>query len=138
MKKSELRKLVLEVMAGGYEQDEQGNLVPHSDKFDSTKLSSILTKIAKRHPEEEEPISEEITNVENIVITYTSAGRFYSVKVDGTKLPGFDAAKEFIKNHTGLELPSTNGFPNNEVVDQIIDALRAKGIDASESEMDVS
>jgi hypothetical protein len=134
MKKSELRKLVLEVMAGGYEQDEQGNLVPHSDKFDSTKLSSILTKIAKRRPEDEEPISEEITDVKNVVITYTSPGRFYSVKVDGVKLPGFDAAKEFIKNHTGLELPSTN----SEVVDEIIDALKAKGIDARESEMDVS
>lgn len=61
MKKSELRKLVLEVMAGGYEPDEQGNLVPHSDKFDSTKLSSILLKVAKRRPEEEgqEAINEE-------------------------------------------------------------------------------
>jgi len=53
MKKSQLRKLVLEVMAGGYEPDEQGNLVPHNDKFDSTKLSSILLKVAKRRPEEE-------------------------------------------------------------------------------------
>jgi hypothetical protein len=46
MKKSELRKLVLEVM-GGYEPDGKGNLVRHSDKFDSTKLSNILMKVAK-------------------------------------------------------------------------------------------
>jgi len=46
MKKSELRKLVLEVM-GGYEPDGKGNLVRHNDKFDSTKLSNILMKVAK-------------------------------------------------------------------------------------------
>ncbi len=69
----------------------------------------------------------------DVVITYTSAGRFYSVKVDGEKLPGSDAAKEFIKIHTGLELPNIN----SEVVDEIIDALKAKGIDARESEMDI-
>ena len=35
----------------GYEKKD-GKLVPHSDKFDSTKLSSILTRIAKDRPEE--------------------------------------------------------------------------------------
>lgn len=35
----------------GYERKD-GKLVPHSDKFDSTKLSSILTRIAKDRPEE--------------------------------------------------------------------------------------
>lgn len=49
MKKSELRELVREIV-GGYEPDGKGNLVPHSDKFDSTKLSSILTKVAKGQP----------------------------------------------------------------------------------------
>ena len=51
MKKSQLRQLVLEAI-GGYE-NKDGKLVPHSDKFDSTKLSSILTAIAKGRPEEE-------------------------------------------------------------------------------------
>jgi len=37
----------------GYERKD-GKLVPHSDKFNSTKLSSILTRIAKERPEEEE------------------------------------------------------------------------------------
>jgi hypothetical protein len=36
----------------GYERKD-GKLVPHSDKFDSTKLSSILTRIAKDRPEED-------------------------------------------------------------------------------------
>lgn len=35
----------------GYERKD-GKLVPHSDKFDSSKLSSILTRIAKDRPEE--------------------------------------------------------------------------------------
>lgn len=37
----------------GYERKD-GKLVPHTDKFNSTKLSSILTRIAKERPEEEE------------------------------------------------------------------------------------
>jgi len=52
MKKSQLRHLVLEAMAGGYEKKD-GKLVPHYDRFDSTKLSSILTAIAKGRPEED-------------------------------------------------------------------------------------
>ena len=46
MKKSELRELVREIV-GGYEPDGKGNLVRHNDKFDSTKLSDILMKVAK-------------------------------------------------------------------------------------------
>ena len=52
MKKSELKKLVLEAI-GGYE-NKDGKLVPHSDKFDNTKLSSILMRVAKGRPEEED------------------------------------------------------------------------------------
>jgi len=55
MKKSELRELVREIV-GGYEPDGQGNLVRHNDKFDSTKLSSLLKGIVNRG---EKPIKEE-------------------------------------------------------------------------------
>ena len=54
MKRSQLRELIKEVMAKGFEPDEEGNLVPHNDDFTSTKLSDILLKVAKRRPEEEE------------------------------------------------------------------------------------
>ena len=143
MKKSELRKLVLEVMIGGYEVGEEGKLVPHNDKFDSTKLSSILLKVAKRRPEEEEvedveSISEEATDVKNVEISYVyPGGRFYGVRVDGNKLPGFDASRDFIKDLTGLELPTRAYFDDKEILD-IVDALKAKGIQATSSEMDVS
>jgi hypothetical protein len=53
MKRSQLREIVLEAMAGGYVKGRDGKLVPHYDKFDSTKLSSILTQIVKGRPEEE-------------------------------------------------------------------------------------
>jgi hypothetical protein len=52
MKKSQLRKLIREVV-GGYESDGKGNLVRHNDKFDSTKLSNILMKVAKGPAKEE-------------------------------------------------------------------------------------
>ena len=51
MKKSDLKKIVLEAMQGYEKKD--GKLVPHSDKFDSTKLSSILTRIAKGNSQED-------------------------------------------------------------------------------------
>jgi hypothetical protein len=53
MKKSELRELVKEAMQGYEKKD--GKLVPHSDKFDSTKLSNILMRIAKSKPEGGDP-----------------------------------------------------------------------------------
>jgi hypothetical protein len=50
MKKSELKELVREIV-GGFEPDGEGNLVRHNDKFDSTKLNSILKKIVDRDSE---------------------------------------------------------------------------------------
>ena len=52
MKKSELKELVREIV-GGYEPDGKGNLVRHNDKFDSTKLNSILKKIVDRDGEKD-------------------------------------------------------------------------------------
>ena len=54
MKKSQLLQIIREAI-GGYEKKD-GKLVPHSDKFNSTKLSSILTAIAKGRPEEGDPV----------------------------------------------------------------------------------
>lgn len=50
MKRSELKELVREIV-GGFEPDGKGNLVRHNDKFDSTKLNSILKKIVDRDSE---------------------------------------------------------------------------------------
>jgi hypothetical protein len=53
MKKSQLREIIREII-GGYEPDGKGNLVRHNDKFDSTKLNSILKGIVDRDSEKEE------------------------------------------------------------------------------------
>jgi len=60
MKKSELRELIREIV-GGYEPDGKGKLVPHNDKFDSTKLNNILKGIVDRDSEKEQeaPVNEE-------------------------------------------------------------------------------
>jgi hypothetical protein len=140
MKKSELRKLVLEMM-GGYEPDGEGNLVPHNDKFDSTKLSSILLKVAQRRPEEEEdmePISEEASNIQRLDISYTFPGqKFYSINVDGKKISNYEEANQIVNNLTGLDLPQRADYTDPEVY-KIVDALKAKGIQAGSYEMDVS
>lgn len=66
MKKSELRKLIREIV-GGYEPDGKGNLVRHNDKFDSTKLNSILKKIVDRD-NEKDTVSEEASTKVSIML----------------------------------------------------------------------
>lgn len=137
MKKSELRELVLEAMKG------YSKYAPDGETKGGTTddFRNILTTIAKSVPKEdseEKSISEEATNVKNVEISYVyPGGRFYGVRADGVKLPGFDASKEFIQDLTGLELPTRAYFDDKEILD-IVDALKAKGIQADSSEMDVS
>jgi hypothetical protein len=55
MKKSKLRQLVKEIMAKGFVPNpETGKFEPHYDDLTSTKLSDLLTQVAKRRPKEEE------------------------------------------------------------------------------------
>ncbi len=137
MKKSELKRIIQEELKG-YSKYAPGGETKGGTTDD---FRNILTAIAKSVPKEdseEKSVSEEATGIETIDISYVfPGGRFYSVKVDGKKLEGFDAAKEFIKNHTGLDLPTRAYFDDKEVLD-IVDALKAKGIQATSSEMDVS
>lgn len=137
MKKSELKRIIQEELKG-YSKYAPGGETKGGTTDD---FRNILTTIAKSVPKEdseEETVSEEATDVKNVEISYVyPGGRFYGVRADGVKLPGFDAAKEFIKNHTGLELPTRAYFDDKEILD-IVDALKAKGIQATSSEMDVS
>jgi hypothetical protein len=128
MKKSQLRKIILEELKG-YSKYAPGG---ETKGGTSDEFRNILTKIAKQELDEED------SDVKKVEIVYTSpSGKFRYVKVDGKQLPE-EKAKEFIKNHTGKDLPDNNGFPNYEKVLDIVKALKAKGIDASEWEMDVS
>jgi len=138
MKKSELKKIILEEMKG-YSKYTPGGETKGGTTDD---FRNILTTIAKSVPKEDDSekkaMQEEATDVKNVEISYIyPGGRFYGVRADGIKLPGFDAAKEFIKNHTGLDLPTRAYFDDKEILD-IVDALKAKGIQASSAEMDVS
>ncbi len=136
MKKSELKELVREIV-GGFEPDGKGNLVRHNDKFDSTKLNSILKKIVDRDSEKG-TVSEEVSDVESVTITYAYPGnRLYSIHINGNKIFDKDEAIQIIKDLTGLEVPSRGWFDDKEVL-AIVDALKAKGIKADSSEIDIS
>ena len=136
MKKSELKELVREIV-GGFEPDGKGNLVRHNDKFDSTKLNSILKKIVDRDSKED-TVSEEASNIESVEISYTFPGsRLYSIRINGAKVSDKEQAIQTIKDLTGLEVPQRAYFDDPEV-SAIVDALKAKGIQASSSEMDIS
>ena len=52
MKRSQLAEIIREIV-GGYEPDGKGNLVRHSDRFDSTKLSAILKRIVNKDSKKE-------------------------------------------------------------------------------------
>jgi len=136
MKKSELKELVREIV-GGFEPDGEGNLVRHNDKFDSTKLNSILKKIVDRDSEKG-TVSEEVSDVESVTITYAYPGnRLYSIHINGNKIFDKDEAIQIIKDLTGLEVPSRGWFDDKEVL-AIVDALKAKGIQAGSYEMDIT
>ena len=159
MKKSQLVELIREELQGysKYLGKTKGGT---SDEF-----MQILTKIAKGTDQEEyegdpergnaildkanpdnvdriirgeDPIYEEANGIESVEISYTFPGsRLYSIRINGAKVSDKEQAIQTIKDLTGLEVPQRAYFDDPEVL-AIIDALKAKGIQADSSEMDVS
>jgi hypothetical protein len=137
MKKSELKELVKEALKG------YSKYAPNGETEGGTTddFRNILTTIAKSVPKEddsEEAIQEEATGIESIDISYAYPGsRLYSITINGKK--AFDKAEaiQTIQDLTGLEVPQRGYFDDPEV-SAIVNALKAKGIQASSSEMDVS
>jgi hypothetical protein len=155
MKKSELRQIIKEELQGysKYLGKTKGGT---SDEF-----MQILTKIAKgagegdaergnaildkanpdnvdRITRGEDPIYEEASNIESVEITYAYPGtRLYSIRINGAKVFEKEQAIQTIKDLTGLEIPQRGYFDDPEVL-AIVDALKAKGIQADSSEMDIS
>jgi len=137
MKKSELKRIIQEELKG-YSKYAPGGETKGGTTDD---FRNILTTIAKSVPKEdseEESISEEATNIESINISYAYPGnRLYSITINGKKALDKEEAIQTVQGLTGLEVPSRAYFDDKEVLD-IVDALKAKGIQASSSEMDVS
>lgn len=155
MKKSELRQIIKEELQGysKYLGKTKGGT---SDEF-----MQILTKIAKgagegdaergnaildkanpdnvdRITRGEDPIYEEASNIESVEITYAYPGtRLYSIRINGAKVFEKEQAIQTIKDLIGLEIPQRGYFDDPEVL-AIVDALKAKGIQADSSEMDIS
>ena len=137
MKKSELRELVLEAMKG------YSKYAPDGETKGGTTddFRNILTTIAKSVPKEdseEETVSEEASNIQRLDISYTFPNqRFYSINVDNKKISNYEEASQIINNLTGLELPERADYTDPEVY-KIVDALKAKGIQAGSYEMDIT
>ena len=72
-----------------------------------------------------------------VEISYTNYGNLYYIKFNGEKQRGEDEQKaiEYLENTTNMKLPS-NGY-DSEALNKFTDALKAQGIEASTSEMDV-
>ena len=138
MKKSELKRIIQEELKG-YSKYAPGGETKGGTTDD---FRNILTTIAKSVPKEddseEEAIQEEASNIESINISYAYPGnRLYSITINGKKALDKEEAIQTVQDLTGLEVPSRAWFDDKEVL-AIVDALKAKGIQASSSEMDVS
>lgn len=159
MKRSQLVELIREELQG------YSKYIGKTKGGTPDEFMQILTKIAKGTDEEEyegdaekghaildkanpdnvdritrgeDPIYEEASNIESVEITYAYPGnRLYSIRINGAKVFEKDQAIQTIQDLTGLEVPSRAWFDDKEVL-AIVDALKAKGIEASSSEMDVS
>ena len=72
-----------------------------------------------------------------VEISYTNYGNLYAIKLNGEKQRGEDEQKaiEYLENTANMKLPS-NGY-DSEALNKFTDALKAQGIEASTSEMDV-
>lgn len=155
MKKSELTKVIREELQGyskylgktkGGTPDEFMQILTRiakgAEKGDAERGNAILDKAnpdnVARITKGEDPIYEEASNIESIEISYAFPGnRLYSIRINDKKVFEKEEAIQTIKDLTGLEVPERAYFDNPEVL-AIIDALKAKGIQASSSEMDIS
>lgn len=71
-----------------------------------------------------------------IELMYTETGRFYAMRVNGSKI-GFKQASEMIENLIGSELPH-KAFYSQDSVLGIVNALEKQGIEADSFEIDRS
>ena len=134
MKKSELKRIIQEELKG-YSKYAPGGETKGGTTDD---FRNILTTIAKQGTEEKESVSEEASNIQRLDISYTFPNqRFYSINVDNKKISNYEEASQFINNLTGLELPERADYTDPEVY-KIVDALKAKGIQAGSYEMDIT
>lgn len=80
----------------------------------------------------------EENGLKRVEILYKFPGMdLYAIRINGTKVSDEKQAIQTIKDLTGLEVPQRGYFNDPEVL-AIINALKAKGIQADSSEMDVS
>jgi hypothetical protein len=137
MKKSELKRIIQEELKG-YSKYAPGGETKGGTTDD---FRNILTTIAKSVPKEdseEETVSEEASNIQRLDISYTFPNqRFYSINVDNKKISNYEEASQIINSLTGLELPERADYTDPEVY-KIVDALKAKGIQAGSYEMDIT
>jgi hypothetical protein len=112
-----------------------------TEEGDAERGNAILDKAnpdnVDRITRGEDPIYEEATGIESIDISYAYPGnRLYSITINGKKAFDREEAIQTIQSLTGLEVPQRGYFDDKEVL-AIVNALKAKGIQASSSEMDV-
>lgn len=82
-------------------------------------------------------LQESVNDTLEVDIRYTNYGKLYAILFNGEKQRGEEQQKaiEYLENTANMKLP-TNGY-DSEALNKFTDALKAKGIEADTSEIDV-
>jgi len=116
----------------GYERKD-GKLVPHSDKFDSTKLSSILTRIAKDRPEEKGKYQGDPNRPLDEAEETLSASEIKEFVKQTLNLEDYDVAVRLYPNQKEIKL-TIKQDPSVEDFNTVIEYLQDNGYTVDEEQ----
>ena len=127
---------LMQIAKRGFDAEEE-----ETYKGDADKGNKILDKANPKNVAAilrgEKPMKEGDSDIQRLDLSYTYPGqKFYSIHVDNKKISNYKEANQIINSLTGLDLPETADYTDPEVW-KIVDALKAKGIQAGSYEQSV-
>ena len=103
-------------------------------KDDGMLIGTIRDAVITAKYDIDESVDEVDNKIQKVELSYTDYGRIYGVYINGRKVDRDEGIKT-VSNLAGIKVPYTYDL---DTVNQIINKLRDQGIEADESEMDVS
>ena len=127
---------LLQIAKRGFESEEDERYVGDADKgnkiLDKVNQKNVAAMIKGTYK-----MKEGDSDIQRIDMSYAYPGqKFYSINVDNKKISNYEEANQIINSLTGLDLPYKADYTDPEVY-KIVDALKAKGIQAGSYEQSV-
>ena len=127
---------LMQIARRGFESEEDERYVGDADKgnkiLDKANQKNVAAMIKGTYK-----MKEGDSDIQRIDMSYAYPGqKFYSINVDNKKISNYEEANQIINSLTGLDLPYKADYTDPEVY-KIVDALKAKGIQAGSYEQSV-